>query len=90
MAGREVRGLLVMVRDLAILPLEIEPCGHAFTFQVAGRGLRLCGKTLVLSESVGEFARGLFVLGGTPFHAECAPGNCVAVRAAPHPARTLR
>lgn len=71
---------VVRVRDVAIIDMELEPCADVFTFRVEGREIQLCGRTVVLSEPLEEFRKGLLVLGKTPFFVECEEGSCVAAR----------
>jgi hypothetical protein len=58
---------VAQVRDVAIIEVDLKPCADVFIFRVRGRELELCGKTLVLSEELGEFRKGLLVMAKTPF-----------------------
>jgi hypothetical protein len=72
---------VTQVRDVAIIEVDLKPCADVFIFRVRGRELELCGKTLVLSEELGEFRKGLLVMAKTPFFVECEAGDCLAAKA---------
>jgi hypothetical protein len=72
---------VAQVRDVAIIEVDLKPCVDVFIFRVRGRELELCGKTLVLSEELGEFRKGLLVMAKTPFFVECEAGDCLAAKA---------
>ncbi len=72
---------VVQVRDVAIIEVDLKPCADVFIFKFHGRELELCGKTLVLSEELGDFKKGLLIMSKTPFFVECEAGSCVAAKA---------
>ncbi|AFA38594.1 hypothetical protein Pogu_0567 [Pyrobaculum oguniense TE7] len=71
----------VYVRDVAILEIDLEPCADVFIFKVKNNEIELCGKSLVLSETLANFRKGLLVMNKQPFFVECEDGECVAARA---------
>jgi len=72
---------VAQVRDVVIIEVGLEPCADVFIFRVRGRELELCGKTLVLSEELREFRKGLLVMAKTPFFVECEARDCLAAKA---------
>jgi len=73
---------VVQVRDVAIIKVEeLQPCADVLTFK-AGRELEICGMRYELSDDLGEFKKGLLILGGVPFFVECNEERlCIAARA---------
>ncbi|AAL64680.1 hypothetical protein [Pyrobaculum aerophilum] len=72
---------LIYIRDVAIIKLGLDPCADVFTFKISGREIVICGKTLILSDSLEKFKKGLLILGTTPYFVECENGECIAARA---------
>ncbi|ABP51150.1 MAG: hypothetical protein QXK11_04440 [Pyrobaculum sp.] len=71
----------VYVRDVAIIEIDLEPCADAFIFRIRNNEIELCSKSLVLSETLANFRKGLLIMRKQPFFVECEDGKCVAARA---------
>ncbi|MFN3804644.1 MAG: hypothetical protein ACK4SY_06285 [Pyrobaculum sp.] len=70
---------VVQIRDVAILQADVKPCGDVIYFTIRGMEWEICGRIYEFEEEL-EFRRGLLLLGGRPYLAECEGGRCVATR----------